>query len=135
MTEVGVQKITSLQRCVARAREAYGAAGPGIRTDYNLQDAAILNVIRACDTAIDLANMAIRRRRLGVPNESRDSFAALVRENIIEPNLGDRLKKMVGFRNLAVHQYRELDLDILDAVIRINLDDLLTFAGAIRAEL
>jgi uncharacterized protein YutE (UPF0331/DUF86 family) len=135
VTEVGVQKITSLQRCVARAREAYGAAGPGIRTDYNLQDAAILNVIRACDTAIDLANMAIRRRRLGVPNESRDSFAALVRENIIEPNLGDRLKKMVGFRNLAVHQYRELDLDILDAVIRINLDDLLTFAGAIRAEL
>jgi hypothetical protein len=60
VTDVGVQKITSLQRCVARAREAYAAAGPGVRTNYNLQDAAILNVIRACDAAIDLANMAIR---------------------------------------------------------------------------
>jgi len=135
MSDVGVQKITSLQRCVARAREAYGAAGPGVRTDFNLQDAAILNVSRACDAAIDLANMAIRRRRLGVPNESRDSFAALVREHIIAPELGDRLKKMVGFRNLAVHQYRDLDLDILDAVIRINLDDLLAFAGVVRAQL
>jgi hypothetical protein len=47
VTDVGVQKITSLQRCVARAREAYAAAGPGVRTNYNLQDAAILNVIRA----------------------------------------------------------------------------------------
>jgi len=135
VSDVGVQKITSLQRCIARAREAYAAAGPGVRTNYNLQDAAILNVIRACDAAIDLANMAIRRHHLGVPNESRDSFTALVRENIIAPDLGDRLKKMVGFRNLAVHQYRELDLDILEAVIRTNLDDLLAFAQAIRHEL
>jgi uncharacterized protein YutE (UPF0331/DUF86 family) len=135
VSDVGVQKITSLQRCIARAREAYAAAGPGVRTNYNLQDAAILNVIRACDAAIDLANMAIRRRHLGVPNESRDSFTALVRENIITLDLGDQLKKMVGFRNLAVHQYRELDLDILEAVIRTNLDDLLAFAQAIRHEL
>jgi uncharacterized protein YutE (UPF0331/DUF86 family) len=135
LTDVGVQKITSLQRCVARAREAYAAAGPGVRTNYNLQDAAILNVIRVCDAAIDLANMAIRRRHLGVPNASRDSFTTLVRESIIAPELGSRLKNMIGFRNLAVHQYRELDLDILDAVIRTNLDDLLAFAQAIRSEL
>jgi uncharacterized protein YutE (UPF0331/DUF86 family) len=42
---------------------------------------------------------------------------------------------MIGFRNLAVHQYRELDLDILDAVLRTNLDALLAFAQAIRLEL
>jgi uncharacterized protein YutE (UPF0331/DUF86 family) len=135
MTDVGAQKIASLQRCVSRAREAYGAAGAEIRTNYNLQDAAILNVIRACDTAIDLANMAIRKRHLGIPNESRDSFAILVREGLIAAELGDRLKRMVGFRNLAVHQYRALDLDILDAVIRKNLDDILAFAQAIGAEL
>jgi uncharacterized protein YutE (UPF0331/DUF86 family) len=135
MTDVGIQKITSLQRCVARAREAYAAAGPDFRTDHNLQDAAILNVIRACDKAIDLANMAIRHRHLGVPNESRESFATLVREGIVDPTLGDRLKKMIGFRNLAVHQYRELDLDILISVIVGNLDDLLSFAQLARAAL
>ena len=65
MNEVLAQKVASLQRCVTRAREARSEAGADFRTSYNLQDAAILNVIRACDTAIDLANMLIRRRRLG----------------------------------------------------------------------
>ena len=134
MNDVSIQKITSLQRCVARAREAYAAAGTEFRSNYNLQDAAILNVIRACDAAIDLANMAIRRRRFGVPNESRDSFATLVREGVLDPELGERLKRMVGFRNLAVHQYRELNLDILSAVILKNLEDLLSFAQAVRNE-
>jgi uncharacterized protein YutE (UPF0331/DUF86 family) len=135
MTDVGIQKITSLQRCVARAREAHAEAGVNFRTSYNLQDAALLNIVRACDTAIDLANMVIRSRKLGVPNESRDAFTTLSREEIITPALSDALKRMVGFRNLAVHQYRELDLAIVDAVIRKSLDDLLSFAQIIGPKL
>jgi uncharacterized protein YutE (UPF0331/DUF86 family) len=135
MNEVLAQKVTSLQRCVARAREARAEAGSEFRTSYNLQDAAILNVIRACDTAIDLANVLIRRRRLGIPSESRESFAILAREKAIAVDLGERLQKMVGFRNIAVHQYRDLDVDILDAVIARHLDDLLVFAQRILAQM
>ena len=51
MTDVGAQKISSLQRSVARAREAYTAAGADIRTSYTLQDVAVLNVIRACNSS------------------------------------------------------------------------------------
>jgi uncharacterized protein YutE (UPF0331/DUF86 family) len=105
------------------------------RTSYNLQDAALLNIVRACDTAIYLANMVIRSRKLGIPNESRDAFTTLAREEIITPALSDALKRMVGFRNLAVHQYRELDLAIVDAVIRNSLDDLLSFAQVIGPKL
>ena len=135
MNEVLAQKVTSLQRCVARAREARAEAGANFRSSYNLQDAAVLNVIRACDTAIDLANMLIRRRRLGIPNESRESFAILSREKAIPVDLGDRLQKMVGFRNVAVHQYRDLDIDIVEAVIARDLDDLLGFAQMILAQM
>ena len=135
MNEVLAQKVTSLQRCVARAREARAQAGADFRTSYNLQDAAILNVIRACDTAIDLANMLIRRRLLGIPNESRESFGILSREKAIPVELGERLQKMVGFRNIAVHQYRDVDMDILETVISRHLDDLLTFAQTILAQM
>lgn len=135
MNEVLAQKITSLQRCVARAREARAEAGVDFRTSYNLQDAAVLNVIRACDTAIDLANMLIRRRRLGIPAESRESFAILSREKAIPADLGGRLQKMVGFRNVAVHQYRDLDVDILETVITRHLDDLLQFAREILGQM
>ena len=95
MNEVLAQKVTSLQRCVARAREAKAESGAEFRTSYNLQEAAV-NVIRGCDTAIDLANMLIRRRRLGMPGESRESFSILSREKAIPVDLGDRLQKMVG---------------------------------------
>jgi uncharacterized protein YutE (UPF0331/DUF86 family) len=132
VTDVAIRKIVSLQRCVARAREAFAEAGSAFGTSYNLQDAAILNVIRACDTAIDLANMVIRQRRLGIPSESRESFATLVREGLIATELGNRLQKMVGFRNLAVHRYDDLNLEIVASVIRRNLDDLLAFAEAVR---
>lgn len=135
MSEVLAQKVTSLQRCVARARQARAEAGADFRTSYNLQDAALLNIIRACDTAIDLANMLIRRRRLGIPSESRDSFAILAREQAIPHELGQRLQKMVGFRNIAVHQYRDLDMEIVETVIAGNLDDLLAFAEAVRVQM
>lgn len=42
---------------------------------------------------------------------------------------------MVGFRNIAVHQYRELDMDIVEAVITRRLDDLLEFAQKILAQM
>lgn len=58
-----------------------------------------------------------------------------MREHSVPPDLGDRLKKMIGFRNLAVHQYRELDLDIVASVIRKSLDDLLEFAQIVRVQL
>lgn len=132
MNDALVQKIVSLQRCVARAREAHAEAGSRFQSSQNLQDAAVLNVIRACDTAIDLANMVIRARRLGIPSTTRESFLILGREKLIDQTLARRLAKMVGFRNLAVHQYQELELDIVETVIRKGLDDLLAFAEIVR---
>jgi len=130
--DVAIQKITSLQRCVARARELRTRAGEEFTTDFDMQDAAVLNVIRACETAIDLANMMIRRDRIGIPADSREAFELLVREKRIAVPLGERMKKMVGFRNIAVHQYRSLSPDIVTAVIESDLDDLLEFAEQAR---
>ncbi|MEW6270502.1 MAG: DUF86 domain-containing protein [Thermodesulfobacteriota bacterium] len=135
MTEVAARKIASLQRCVARARQELASAGATFATSFTAQDAAVLNVIRACETTIDLANMVIRKRKLGIPNESRESFAILVREGVLESELGARLQRMVGFRNLAVHRYHELDLRIVEAVITSSLEDALAFAEIARASL
>jgi uncharacterized protein YutE (UPF0331/DUF86 family) len=132
MNDTVALKVTSLQRCVARARSAYQHAGKAFRTSYDQQDAAILNILRACETAIDLANMLIRRRQLGIPTDSRESFSILQREALLTEAMAERLKAMVGFRNLAVHQYRELDIDIVEQILQHELDELLAFAEQIR---
>jgi len=128
VNDILVQKITSLQRCVRRARDARARAVGGLSQDFDMQDVAVLNALRACEISIDLANMVIRQQRLGVPTESRDSFTILQREGLIEPALAGQLQRMVGFRNVAVHQYRQLDPEIVVSVIERNLDDLLAFA-------
>jgi uncharacterized protein YutE (UPF0331/DUF86 family) len=132
---VAARKIATIVRCVQRARSEHQQAGQTFRQDFTRQDAAVLNITRACEAAIDLANMLIRARKLGVPGEARESFALLEREHLIPPELSDRLQKMVGFRNIAVHQYEDIDLDIVDAIIRTGLDDLLVFAEAVRTPL
>lgn len=131
MNDTVINKAQSIQRCVKRAREEHAAAGSGFSSDYTRQDAAILNMTRACEQAIDLGNHLIRKEQLGVPDESRRSFHLLASAGVISADLAVRLGKMVGFRNIAIHQYEELDIEILVAVITKDSQDLLTFTELI----
>lgn len=131
MSEVRLAKVESIQRAIARARHERAAAGSGFAEAVTHQDAAILNVLRACESAIDLANLVVRERRAGVPQSNRDSFRLLERAGLIDLALSTQLQKMVGFRNIAVHRYRDLTPAILEQVIDHSLDDLLRFADVV----
>lgn len=126
--DIIVAKAAIVERCIARAREELKASADFV-SDFTRQDAAILNIERACDACIDIADRIVRLRGLGAPASSRDSVAKLVETAIINQDLAERLMRMVGFRNLAVHQYHKLDLAIARAVIEKNLDDLLEFTA------
>jgi uncharacterized protein YutE (UPF0331/DUF86 family) len=133
--DVVINKVQSIQRCVARAREEYQRAGDAFRTDYTAQDAAVLNVTRACEQAIDLANHVVKVYKLGIPISSGESFKLLARQNVIAAGLAQRMQRMVGFRNIAVHLYQELDLDVVEKVITSGLDDVLSYADTVLAYL
>jgi len=132
VNDVVLNKIEVVQRCVHRAREERASAGDAFRSDFSRQDAAVMNVVRACEATIDLANVVVRKRRAGVPNTSADAFRLLVQIGVLEEALGERLARMVGFRNVAVHAYRALDLDIVEHVLQEGLDDLLACCERLR---
>jgi uncharacterized protein YutE (UPF0331/DUF86 family) len=129
--DIIVNKVQSIQRCIRRAREELELAGTGFREDYTRQDAAILNITRACEQALDLANHIIRTHKMGIPTSSRESFDLLERQGVIPNDLAVKLRKMIGFRNTAVHQYQQLNIDIVIEIIRSGLDDLIAFTDAI----
>jgi uncharacterized protein YutE (UPF0331/DUF86 family) len=133
MNDVAINKIQSIQRCVQRAREGFRSDPEGFDTNYTLQDAAILNVLRACEQAIDLANHVIRLGKMGIPNTSAESFDLLRNKSVIDADLAVRLKKMIGFRNTIIHEYQRMNLDIVKTVIVSGLDDLIAFAGRVMA--
>jgi uncharacterized protein YutE (UPF0331/DUF86 family) len=128
--DVVVNKSTTIERCLARVREEFGEDGRELAVDQRRQDALVLNLLRACETAIDLAMHEVRVLELGAPQSSRDAFVKLVEAGLLERELGDDLQRMVGFRNIAVHRYQELDLDVLRAIVRDDLDAFASFVAA-----
>ena len=129
--DVTLNKATSIERCLQRIREEYAGDDNNLFTNQTKQDAIVLNLQRACETAIDLAMYVVNQRRLGVPQESRDAFTLLQTAGILLPDLATRMQKMVGFRNVAVHEYTRLNLDVVRAIITKQLDDFRTFSSTI----
>ncbi|MFZ4507430.1 MAG: type VII toxin-antitoxin system HepT family RNase toxin [Fimbriimonas sp.] len=129
--DVVIAKKTSLERCISQARAYYKLPSElPFAEDYLRQDAISANIQRACELAIDIANVVIKLRRLGVPQSSRESFEILAREGVISPELAAKMKNMVGFRNIMVHQYKDLDAEVYVEVIEAGADQLLEFAQA-----
>ncbi|MEW6378287.1 MAG: DUF86 domain-containing protein [bacterium] len=130
MDDVKLNKAATIERCIARIREEYGEDEKNLYENYTKQDSIILNIQRACEAAIDLAMHEIRLRRLGIPQESRDAFTLLQRVGLITKGLAERMMAMTGFRNIAVHDYQALNLDIVRRIVEEHLQDFLDFAEA-----
>jgi uncharacterized protein YutE (UPF0331/DUF86 family) len=129
--DVLINKAATIERCVKRAQEEYNKDPATFATDYTRQDAAILNIQRACEAALDMGQHLIRKQKLGVPQSSRDVFTLLAAANLIQPELADNLKKMVGFRNIAVHEYQRLQLPITEHIILHRLGDFGCYVSAL----
>ena len=129
--DVLINKAATIERCVARAREEYVRDPASFGTDFTRQDAAILNIQRACEAALDMGQHLIRRERLGLPQSARDVFALLAQGGWIDAALADALKRMVGFRNIAVHDYQRLQLPITVSIITNHLDEFLRYSQTI----
>ena len=125
--DVLVNKAATVERCVARAREEFERDPLNFSTDFTRQDAAILNVQRACEAVLDMGQHLVRREGLGVPQSARDVFELLLRGQWIDAELAGALKRMVAFRNIAVHDYQSLLLPILVSVITEHAHEFLEF--------
>ena len=121
--DVLLNKAEIIERCIKRMEEILDGTFERFRKDFLYQDAVLLNLERACQAAIDLGMRWVRLEGLGVPKESKDAFELLYAEGKISKELADSLKKMVGFRNVAVHDYRALDFAIVEAIVGRDFPD------------
>ena len=132
MNDVIINKIATIERCLNRINTVYQEVGDKFSTDYTRQDSIVLNLQRACEAAIDISNVIIKQKRLGIPQSSRDSFELLLKAQLLPEELTINLKKMVGLRNIAVHDYQELNLPIIKYVIEHRLTDFKLFIKLIK---
>jgi uncharacterized protein YutE (UPF0331/DUF86 family) len=126
LDDVSLNKVQIIERCIQRIQEEYGG-DPANLSNITRQDSIILNLQRACEAAIALAMHWVSEKGWGLPNSSREAFDFLAEQGVIEISLASRLKAMVGFRNIAVHDYQKMNLDILHEIITKHLGDLTEF--------
>lgn len=128
--DVILNKISIIERCIHRIHEEYDN-NPDNLHNYTKQDSIVLNLQRACEASIDLAMHVVAEKKLGLPQHSRDAFTLLEKEGIIPSSLSEKMKAMVGFRNIAVHDYQELNLAILQKILDGHLADFTEYTKTI----
>ena len=130
MNDVILNKAATIERCLKRIHEVY-EGNPDTLSDYTKQDSIILNIQRACEASIDLAMHIVSERKLGVPKASREAFKLLQDASLIDETLAKTLMNMVGFKNIAVHDYQALQLEILQAILEKHINDFTQFTKVV----
>jgi uncharacterized protein YutE (UPF0331/DUF86 family) len=127
--DILLNKAAIIERCVRRMLEEARAC-PQF-DDFTHVDALTLNIERACQAAIDIAMHVVADRHLGVPQSTAEAFLLLERSGVIDRPLAAALAGMVGFRNVAVHQYEEMDMNVLRWIVESGHRDWIRLGEAL----
>ena len=131
--ELVAKKLAELETYV---RELHDLARPDeLRTNLRERRFVEHSLQLAIQAALDVASHIVSDEKLGEPRTNRELFELLERKGWIGADLAAHLRNMVGFRNVLVHGYDTVDLDVVEDVVRNRLGDLLAFAEAVRARL
>jgi uncharacterized protein YutE (UPF0331/DUF86 family) len=125
------QKLESLRRCVQRIQEKFPADATELQTNFDLQDIIALNLSRAVQLTVDLGSHIISTMSMPAPETMGQTFEILAQQKVLPANVADQLKKSVGFRNIAVHNYEAINWQIVHSIVREHLQEFTEFAKAV----
>ena len=122
---VVLNKAAVIERALRRMHQEY-EFNPTL-DNFTHVDAMILNIERACQAAIDLAQHLVAQNHLGIPQSSAELFVLLRKANLLSTETSRAMIAMTGFRNVAIHEYQELEIDILRAIAEKEYKTLISF--------
>lgn len=128
-------KLESLRRALARVRERTPVDAAALAADLDAQDIVSLNLQRAVQLCVDIAYHLAAVADAAEPETMSDAFLTLSTLGLIDATLADALRRAVGFRNIAVHQYEKMDWQIVFDVATKRIRDLEQFARMVAAHL
>lgn len=127
------RKLEALRHCLQRVRDTRPASASALAANEDLQDVLVLNLSRAVQLCVDIAAHMLARSTQAVPATMGETFSSLAASGMLELELATRLRRAVGFRNIAVHNYERIDWDIVFALTGESLGDFEQFAAQVNA--
>jgi len=99
-----------------------------LRTDADRQDIISLNLTRAVQLCVDMATHVLVDTEQPPPQTMAGAFDLLAAEGVIPDELAGRMRRAVGFRNVAVHSDQAIDWDIVHSITHQGLEDFQAYA-------
>lgn len=127
--DIFLTKAAIIERALRRMRQEY-LANPEL-DNYTHIDAMTLNVERACQAAIDLAMHIVARDHLGLPQSSAEAFRLMREAGCITEDIRKNMAAMTGFRNIAIHEYQQMDMSILRHIAESRWQSLVDYCKAL----
>lgn len=124
--DIIIEKTNNIQRCLKRIKDVT-RLDPASLDSLDIQDIFVLNLQRTVQAVIDIAVHIVSDQGWGVEKILKENFSVLEKNKVINAILAEKLKKMVDFRNMAVHDYSRLDIEILKNILQNSLNDIEIF--------
>ena len=125
------QKLESLRRCIQRVEEKTPSDVSQLVQDPDVQDILVLNLTRAVQLCVDIGSHVISESDEVAPATMGDVFSTLEKLGAITPGTCQSMRKSVGSRNVAVHNYDVINWEIVFAICQNFLTDFRRFASEI----
>ena len=120
-------KIAQIQHRLRRLQEKRSAPLELFQTDEDLQDIVLRNLQNAIQGCVDLASHIVVDEGWAVPPTQAGLFQTLSDHQVITVDEAARMKGMVGFRNIVVHEYAAVDMKKVHEILTDRLRDVERF--------
>ena len=130
-----LRKLSRIDEYLKQIREFSGVSIDEYKSDWKSQRIVERTLQMLIETCADIANHIISDRNMRIPTGYSDTFRVLLENNVIDENLFAVMEKMAKFRNIVVHQYEEVDAEIVIIILRKHLGDFVRFRDAILGSL
>src|SRR3990167_6864209 len=124
-------KIIHIENNLQRLKEKQKITLEELKKNSDLQDVILHNLQLSIQGCIDLASHIISDEGWMVPDTLAGLFDVLLKYKIIPEELKDRLKKMVGFRNIIIHEYGTIHLTKVHAILTQDIKDIYSYLKVI----
>lgn len=131
-TDIILAKVSTVRKCLATIRRLKAPDAPQLEA-WIVQDLVVLNLQRAAQACLDLANHLITANSWELPRSARHAVRIVEEAGVIPREQAAIMAGVMGFRNIAVHAYAALDPAIVEAIVAKHLPDLELFVDSILA--
>ena len=129
--EILYEKMESLSRCIHRIEEKKPENLSILENNNDIQDIIVINLERAVQQSVDAGLHILIDYNKSKVNTMADVFIALKENKIISNDLAKNLISAVGFRNIAVHEYRSINWKVVWNIIQNHLADFREYQKAV----